>query len=67
MFTEAVAHEPVGIAPAWDIKQTTYAVDGTTVTKGATKEIADNVLPKDLEAKYPDLVKHSAFESCRAS
>ncbi len=67
VFTEAVAHEPVGIAPAWDIKQTTYAVDGTTVTKGATKEIADNVLPKDLEAKYPDLVKHSAFESCRAS
>ena len=37
------------------------------MTKGATKEVADNVLPKDLEAKYPDLVKHSAFESCRAS
>jgi len=67
VFTEAVAHEPVGIAPAWDIKQTTYVVDGTSVTKGATKEIADNVLPKDLEATYPDLVKHSAFESCRAS
>ncbi len=67
VFTEAVAHEPVGIAPAWDIKQTTYAVDGTTVTAGPTKEIADNVLPKELGAKYPDLVQHSAFESCRAA
>jgi len=66
VFTQAVAHEPAGIAPAWDIKQTTYAVDGTEVTAGPTKEIADNVLPQDLEAKYPDLVKHSAFESCRA-
>ena len=67
VFTEAVAHEPIGVVPAWDIKQTTYVVDGTSVTKGATKEIADNVLAQDLEAKYPDLVKHSAFTSCRAS
>jgi hypothetical protein len=67
VFTEAVAHEPVGVAAAWDIKQTAYTLDGTTLTRGATKEIADNVLPQDLDAKYPDLAKHSAFESCRAS
>ena len=67
VFTHAVAHEPAGIVPAWDIKQTTYALDGTTVTAGPTKEIADNVLAKELGAKYPDLVKHSAFASCRAS
>jgi hypothetical protein len=67
VFTEAVAHEPVGVAPAWDIKQTTYTLDGATLTEGPTKEIADNVLPQDLDAKYPDLVKHSAFESCRAA
>jgi hypothetical protein len=66
VFTEAVAHEPVGIAAAWDIKQTTYTLDGTTVTAGPTKEVADNVLPPDLSQKYPELVKHSAFESCRA-
>jgi hypothetical protein len=65
VFTEAVAHEPVGVAAAWDIKQTTYAVDGTSVTKGATKEVADNVLPNELGTKYPDLAKHSAFASCR--
>jgi hypothetical protein len=67
VFTEAVAHEPVGIAPAWDIKQTTYTLDGTTLTKGTTEEVADNVLPNELDQKYPDLVKHSAFKSCRAS
>ena len=66
VFTEAVPHEPPGVAAAWDIKQTTYAVDGGSVSKGTTEEIADNVLPKDLSTKYPDLVKHSAFESCRA-
>jgi hypothetical protein len=66
VFTEAVAHEPPGVAPAWDIKQMTYTLDGTTLTKGPTKEIADNVLPKDLDAKYPELAKHSAFASCRA-
>jgi len=66
VVTEAVAHEPPGVAAAWDIQQTTYAVDDGTVTAGPTKEIADNVLPQDLAVKYPDLVKHSAFESCRA-
>jgi hypothetical protein len=65
VFTEAVPHEPVGVVPAWDIRQTTYAVDGATVTKGASKEIADNVLHQDLAKKYPDLAKHSAFASCR--
>jgi hypothetical protein len=65
VFTEAVPHEPVGVVPAWDIRQTTYTVDGGTVTKGATKEVADNVLHQDLAKKYPELAKHSAFASCR--
>lgn len=66
VVTEAVAHEPPGVAFAWDIKQTTYTLEGTTVTAGPTEEIADNVLPDQLEAKYPDLVKHTAFTSCRS-
>jgi hypothetical protein len=66
VVTEAVAHEPHGVAFAWDIKRTSYTVDGTGVTAGETEEVADNVLPAQLEAKYPDLVKHTAFESCRA-
>jgi hypothetical protein len=67
VVTEAVAHEPHGVVFAWDIKRTSYAVDGSDVTAGATKEIGDNVLPGQLAAKYPELVKHSAFASCRAS
>jgi hypothetical protein len=65
VVTEAVAHEPHGVVFAWDIKRTSYAVDGSEVTAGATKEIADNVLPGQLAAKYPDLVKYSAFASCK--
>jgi hypothetical protein len=66
VVTEAVPHEPPGVMFAWDIRQTTYAVDGTEVTTESSVEIADNVLPGQLESKYPDLVSRSAFESCRA-
>jgi hypothetical protein len=67
VLTEAVAHEPIGIVPAWDIKRTTYTLDGTTVTKGATQEIADNVLAHQLGRKFPALVAHEAFAGCRVS
>jgi hypothetical protein len=67
VLTEAVAHKPPGVAFAWDIQRTTYAVEGSEVTAGETQEIADNVLPAQLEAKYPDLVDYSAFKSCRAA
>jgi len=66
VFTEAVAHKPAGVVFAWDIQRTTYAVEGNAVTVGETEEIADNVLPAQLKAKYPDLVDYSAFKSCRA-
>lgn len=67
VLTEAVPHEPVGVVAAWDIQRTTYAVEGTTVTASPPTEVADNVLPQDLDAKYPDLAKHSAFASCRVA
>jgi len=67
VVTEAVAHKPPGVVFAWDIQQTTYAVEGGEVTAGETKEIADNVLPAQLKAKYPDLVDYSLFKSCRAA
>ena len=66
VLTEAVAHKPPGVVFAWDIQRTTYAVEGGEVTAGETQEIADNVLPSQLEAKYPELVDYSAFKSCRA-
>jgi hypothetical protein len=59
-------HEPIGVVPAWDVDRTVYTVDGNTVTRGATSEIADNVLEKDLHQKYSDLVDYSLFENCRA-
>jgi hypothetical protein len=62
--TQARAHEPIGVVPAWDIDRTTYAVDGNTVTKGATSEIADNVLDDELERQYADLVKYDFFSDC---
>jgi hypothetical protein len=67
VVTEAVPHEPTGVAFAWDVKRTTYAIDGTEVSVESSVEIADNVLPGQLAAKYPDLVKHTAFKSCRAA
>ena len=65
-LTEARAHQPIGVVPAWDIDRTTYTVDGNAFTKGATTEIADNVLDKQLHQKYGDLVGYSLFENCRS-
>ena len=64
--TAARAHEPIGVVHAWDVFRTTYAIDGNTVTKGATTEVADNVLDEQLESKYSDLVHYRLFENCRA-
>lgn len=66
VLTRAVAHEPVGVIPAWDVQRTVYTVDGSSVTAGPTREIADNVLPAQLSRRYPALVAHSAFADCRA-
>ena len=65
VVTEAVAHEPAGIAYAWDVRRTTYALDGVTLTAGPTQEIADNVLPAQLTRRWADLVDHTAFAGCR--
>ena len=65
VLTEAVPHEPPGVIFAWDVKRTTYALDGTDVEAGTSEEIADNVLPRQLESDHPELVEHRAFESCR--
>jgi hypothetical protein len=63
--TEAVAHQPIGVVPAWDIVVTAYTVDGNAVTKGDRHEVADNVLDNQLEAKYPALLKYRLFTNCR--
>jgi hypothetical protein len=65
--TEAVAHEPAGVMFAWDVKETTYALQGATVTAGPTREVADNVLPAQLKERFPELGKNAVFPSCRVS
>ncbi|MGY2874824.1 hypothetical protein ACVW00_002014 [Marmoricola sp. URHA0025 HA25] len=65
-ITEGRAHQPIGIAPAWDVYRTSYTVHGLTVAKGPTTEVADNVLDEQLRSKYRGLVDHSLFENCRA-
>ena len=65
VVTEAVAHEPAGIAYAWDVRRTAYSLDGATLTAGPTQEIADNVLPAQLTKRWADLVDHTAFAGCR--
>jgi hypothetical protein len=67
VLTEAVAHKPPGVLATWDIQRTTYAVEGSAVTAGKTREIADNVLPGQLKTKYPELVGYDAFKGCRAN
>lgn len=60
----ARAHEPIGVAPAWDVFRTTYTLDGNEVTKSDTTEVADNVLDRQLERDYGDLTGYALFEDC---
>lgn len=62
----AVAHQPPGVVPAWDVSRTAYTVSGNTVTKGATTQVADNVLDSALGSKYPALVSGAMFTNCPA-
>lgn len=65
VVTQAKAHEPIGVVPAWDVFRTTYTVDGNEVTKGPTTEVADNVLDEQLHQQYAALVDYAFFEDCR--
>ncbi len=66
VVTEATAHSPAGVVPAWDVRQTAYSIDGSEVTNADVKEIADNVLDKQLGKRYPALTKYAVFPSCRS-
>lgn len=65
VVTEAVAHEPVGVLFAWDVRRTSYTLDGAKLGRGSSQEVADNVLPRQLESRYPALVAHAIFARCR--
>ena len=63
---QARAHEPIGVVAAWDVYRTVYSVDANTVTRGATTEVADNVLERELQRQYGDLVGYAFFRDCLA-
>jgi hypothetical protein len=63
---QARAHEPIGVVPAWDVFRTTYTVDGNQVSEGPTTEVADNVLDRQLQRRYGDLVDYALFQDCLA-
>jgi hypothetical protein len=65
VVTEALPHRPAGVAFAWDVRRTTYAVTGDQVARRATTDVAKNVLPDQLGKSYPELVKQQMFRSCR--
>ncbi|MGI9156254.1 MAG: hypothetical protein ACR2FG_06400 [Marmoricola sp.] len=60
---QAVTHTPPGVAFAWDIRETTYRLDGTTATRAGRHEIKDNVLPQALTKSYPALVHRQMFKT----
>jgi hypothetical protein len=62
--TQARRHQPIGVVPAWDVYRTAYVVDGNAVTKGATSEVADNVLDAALQRQYGALVDYDFFGTC---
>lgn len=65
VVTEAVAHEPAGVVMAYDVRRTTYAVRDGEAVAGPTEETADNVLPAQLQQRFPDLLGPDVLEGCR--
>lgn len=65
VLTEAVPHEPEGEEFTWDVQRTTYTLDGTEGSADAPEQLSEQVPEHQLEERYPDLVRHSAFDSCR--
>ncbi|MCW2758809.1 MAG: hypothetical protein JWO46_2555 [Nocardioidaceae bacterium] len=58
---EAVAHDPIGVVPAYDVKEIVYTISGLTAKADPATEVADNVLTNQLPVKYPELVKGETF------
>ncbi len=60
VVTQAVA----GSGGTWDVRRTTYTVDGGTATKSGTTVAASNVTPKQVDRLMP--AGAAVFPSCRA-
>jgi hypothetical protein len=53
-----------GSGGTWDVRRTTYAVDGSTATKSGSTVVASNATPKQVDQLMP--AGAAVFPSCRA-
>lgn len=67
VVTEAVPHKPSGVMFTWDVRRTTYRVEDGRAEVTHSSEIADNVLPDQLQRKFPELAGQEFFKSCTPS
>lgn len=65
--TQAVTHEPPGIAAAYDVTRTHITLADGTAKVGDPVKIADNVLPGQLPKKFPALERNDMFRGCTVS
>jgi hypothetical protein len=62
--TIVVDQAAAGSGGAWDVRRTTYTVDGSTATKSGSTVVASNATPKKADQLMP--TGSAVFPSCRA-
>jgi hypothetical protein len=62
--TIVVNQAVAGAGGTWDVRRTTYAVDGNTATKSGSTVVASKVTPKKVDQLMP--AGSAVFPSCRA-
>lgn len=67
VVTEAEPHKPSGVMFTWDVRRTTYRVDAGRAVVSKSEKVADNVLPDQLQRKFPELAGQQFFKSCTPS
>ncbi len=62
--TIVVDQAVAGSGGTWDVRRTTYTVDGSTATKSGSTVVASNATPKKADQLMP--AGSAVFASCRA-
>lgn len=57
----ATTHEPPGIVLAWDVRQTTYTLDGNDAQQTSTRQIRDAAADPLLRKEMPQLFEPEAY------
>ena len=61
----AKAHEPPGIVLAWDVRRTTYTLDGADLETGASELVEDGTADPTMRQKMPQLFDaEGMFSDC---